>query len=280
MKYYQQILLRTNVPFGISQSYYPRSSVDNHYHDHYELYYQEAGERKYFIKTHSYTIHTGDVVFIPPFALHHANKTEPGKTQRSVLYFSPQFCKELRDMSRQLFYHFENGNFIVSLDQPEQKKMKSILDTMMAEQRSRKKDFWISAKLLLGEILLLTNRSSQHMAGMTKKRIEPPMNPKILEAAKYIQSNFHNKLTLSDVASRLFINPSYLCRLFKQEMGFTFVEYVNYVRIETAKETIRKEEYSIAEIAELCGFENDSTFSRTFKTFTGISPSQYRKKHA
>ena len=236
MKYYQQVLLRSNVPFGISQVSFPSNTVDNHYHDHYELYYQEAGDRRYFIKTHSYTIHTGDVVFIPPFALHRANKSEPGKAQRSVLYFNSQFCKELRDMSRQLLYHFENENFIVSLDRPEQEKMKSLLDTLTEEQGLRRKDFWVRAKLLLGEILLLT--TSRHKEDVTKKRTEPPMNPKISEAAKYIQSNFHNKLTLGDVASRLYINPSYLCRLFKQEMGFTFVEYVNYVRIETAKETI------------------------------------------
>ncbi|MDY4976250.1 MAG: AraC family transcriptional regulator [Clostridia bacterium] len=279
MKCFEDVLIRTNMHYGIAQAEFPGSKMYLHYHDHYELYFQEQGERRYFIKNNTYLLQSGDLLFIPPFALHQADAESPQEHKRTVFYFDDLFCAELMNMSKELFAPFRQEGFILSIDPQNQQQLKELISLMVQEQTKREKGWLIRSKLLLGEVLLLIYRCCKSNKNTTEKHLALPENSIISEAIQYIQSNFHNKLSLEDVAGRLFIHPDYFCRLFKQEMGISFVEYVNNTRIEYAKGLLEKNKMTVKEVSELSGFENDSTFSRTFKSFTGISPSEYRKRN-
>ncbi|KMY49923.1 response regulator transcription factor [Peribacillus loiseleuriae] len=106
---------------------------------------------------------------------------------------------------------------------------------------------------------------------------ESMSNIEIANACKYISENIHRKITLDEVASYLHLNSSYFSRLFKKEVGENFVKYVVNMKMKRAKELLDQTNYSIIEISEQLGYENQSYFNKTFKAFTGIAPIEYRK---
>ena len=96
-------------------------------------------------------------------------------------------------------------------------------------------------------------------------------------ATSYIRSNYMKKLTLDSTAKLIYISPSYLSRLFRDELNTTFNAYLNSVRIERSKILLSSEELSIAEVADLVGFFDQSYFNKVFKKMTGMTPKKYRE---
>lgn len=95
-------------------------------------------------------------------------------------------------------------------------------------------------------------------------------------AINYIVKNYANNITLDDVANEVHLNPAYFSTLFKKEVGNSFKEYLNMIRIEESKRLLTNSSYSIVDIAVAVGFEDQSYFSKVFKKYTGITPKQYR----
>ena len=94
----------------------------------------------------------------------------------------------------------------------------------------------------------------------------------------YIEQNLSQKITLAQVAEYAGYSPSYFSRLFHEEIGSTFQNYLNSLRIERSKFYLLSTTLSGAEICGLVGFEDQSYFTKTFKRFTGVTPDQYRKR--
>ncbi|MCR4999235.1 MAG: response regulator [Lachnospiraceae bacterium] len=92
----------------------------------------------------------------------------------------------------------------------------------------------------------------------------------------YIKEHFSEEITLDDVARQVDISPYYFSKLFKQEVGENFIEYLTQTRIAKAKEYLVNPKYSIKEICGLCGYSDPNYFSRIFRKYEGISPSEYR----
>lgn len=99
----------------------------------------------------------------------------------------------------------------------------------------------------------------------------------IYQTTAYIKENLAEKLTLEDAAEHVSLSKSYFCRILKDELGYTFTEYVNHLRVERAKRYLRDSTMSIADIAYAVGFDDQSYFTRIFKKLTNVSPGQYRK---
>lgn len=95
----------------------------------------------------------------------------------------------------------------------------------------------------------------------------------------YINNNYHNFMSLKNLAEEIDVTTNHLCRLFKKEINQRPFEYIIKVRIHNAKFLlIENKEEKISEIARKCGFENDNYFREVFKRETGVSPSEYRQK--
>lgn len=99
----------------------------------------------------------------------------------------------------------------------------------------------------------------------------------LYQTTAYIKEHLADKLTLEDAAEHVSLSKSYFCRILKDELGYTFTEYVNHLRIERAKLYLRDSTMSIADIAYAVGFDDQSYFTRIFKKLTNTSPGQYRK---
>ena len=86
-----------------------------------------------------------------------------------------------------------------------------------------------------------------------------------------------NKITLKMVADELFTNLTYLSTLFKKEMGISFTEYINDIRIKQTQDLLENTNLSLVAISSSAGFDCQSYFTKIFKSKTGITPSEYRK---
>ena len=95
------------------------------------------------------------------------------------------------------------------------------------------------------------------------------------QAREYIDKNYTLNISLDDVARHVFLNSSYLARLFKQYTNENFRDYLIKVRINKAIELIEQKEYKIYEISEMCGYSNPKYFTQQFKQVTGLSPTEY-----
>lgn len=99
----------------------------------------------------------------------------------------------------------------------------------------------------------------------------------IINACQYINKNYMNKITLKMVADELFTNLTYLSTLFKKEMGISFTEYINDIRIKHTQDLLENTNISLVAISSAAGFDCQSYFTKVFKNKTGITPSEYRK---
>lgn len=103
----------------------------------------------------------------------------------------------------------------------------------------------------------------------------------IMKAKKYIDTNLdNNELSLSLIAKHLYLNPSYLSRMFKKEIGISFVEYLTKIRMEKAIELLKEGDIKAFEIADRIGISDSNYFSTCFKKYTGLSISEYKKLRA
>ncbi len=100
------------------------------------------------------------------------------------------------------------------------------------------------------------------------------------QCIQYINTHYSEKITLESLSYQVYLSPTYLSRVFRQETGETVTEYITRVRIDRSKELLRHKSMSIATVAQLVGFEDQSYFTRVFKKRVSISPLRYREKHA
>ncbi len=99
------------------------------------------------------------------------------------------------------------------------------------------------------------------------------------QVCSFVLENVDDEISLTATAEALFMNKSYISGNFKQKMGVSFVEYLTIVKMERAKKLIRDENIRIYEIAGLLGYKDIEYFSRLFKKYIGLSPTEYRQEY-
>lgn len=92
----------------------------------------------------------------------------------------------------------------------------------------------------------------------------------------YIQQNYYKNLTQEYIASLFYLNRSYLSQLFRQKTGKKFIDFLNDVRIEKAKELLTTTDKKMYQISKSSGYDNTKYFFRIFKKKTGMSPQAWR----
>ena len=97
------------------------------------------------------------------------------------------------------------------------------------------------------------------------------------KAERFIRENFTRKISLKEIAGVSGLSAPYFSTIFKDEMGENLSNYLNRLRIEKASAMLRESDVPVCEISSICGFEDQSWFSKIFKNYTGISPCKYRE---
>ena len=108
---------------------------------------------------------------------------------------------------------------------------------------------------------------------------EDQSNSAAKKAMLYIQENYNKDISLDDVSGIVNISPYYFSKIFKEETGENFIEYVTKVRIEKAKEFLAQPDISIKEAGIRSGYTDPNYFSRIFKKQTDMTPSEYKTRY-
>jgi len=119
------------------------------------------------------------------------------------------------------------------------------------------------------------------VAGIAKNRTEIVQDNKdlITNVQKYLIMNYRKNISLTDIADRFNINPTYFSGLFKKKTGMTYIRYLTMVRMQKAKSLLDRTDKKIYEICEAVGYSDVNHFNRVFRREYGMTPFDYRKRN-
>jgi len=101
---------------------------------------------------------------------------------------------------------------------------------------------------------------------------------RVLQALKFIEANYGKQISLEDTAQAVDLSPAYLSRLLVTETGKSFIEHLTQYRMDRACKELIKGQYTIKEIAAICGYLDANYFSRIFKKYVGQTPSEFAEQ--
>src|SRR5262249_41015038 len=114
------------------------------------------------------------------------------------------------------------------------------------------------------------------MARDSRGRLEHHRPRRLQQARDYLHAHFTQSLSLDAIAAAVCVHSAHLTRAFRQHHHCTPGEYVRHLRVDYACHLLSTSETPLSHIALQTGFADQSHFSRTFKTLTGMTPAQFR----
>lgn len=258
--------------FMVWQSAYENISFLAHWHQEIELIYVRSGDARFSINDEEFTAHKGDLIYVDSGDFHYSDSFD----YRNVLdfiVFDPGILK-----ARYHHLHFSSAHVTAQL--LHEYGLASSLDSLYVSVREElsRKDFGyqeIVAAMLTGFVYRLGRRHPRTPleAAMPSRRAE--MLYDMQNLLTYIDEHYGDNITLSFAAERMNFSESHFSKVFKKLIGINFIAYLNAVRIEQAASMLKKTSARITDIAYACGFGNVRSFNRTFKEYTGYTPTQF-----
>lgn len=255
---------------------YDRSTFPSviHYHDYYELVIYIEGDIQYLCESEVYTPQYGDIILVPPGKLHMSMlTTEKSRYIRHVFYLYPTAldsvgCSVLTSFLEQC----SEGMMMTSMNSHQRQELISLLiklDKALETQEDKSKKA-LGLGLLL-QIFYLVNQS-QFVVNQSPGTL--PAN--VAEIQRYLDENYTQIASVSEVAAHFYYSREYLSRLFKHYFHITVADYLMKRRVACSQRLI-SQGCPLTEAAYSSGFGNINTFIRVFRKITGLTPSAYRK---
>jgi two-component system response regulator YesN len=142
------------------------------------------------------------------------------------------------------------------------------MESGVSEDSCLKYTEYIQEMLLIENIEKLILWCINRIRYITQKiqKVKSEKGNYLIERAKtYIKEHFNEELTLEDLSKNLNISPQYFSKLFKEQTGYNFIEYLTYIRIEHSKYLMASTDMTIKEICYSVGYSDPNYFSRLFK---------------
>lgn len=98
----------------------------------------------------------------------------------------------------------------------------------------------------------------------------------VYRVMEYVKVNYRRRITLDELAKHIYLSRSYLSSIFKEETGMNLSSFINAVRVEKSKALLLDNTVRLVDVANLCGFEDQSYYTKVFKRVVGVSPKRYR----
>lgn len=251
------------------------SVINKHHHDWIEIIYLIHGELEVQINNETKKLKKNEFIVINPMSIH-STRCRDGNTAillQIPLSFLEKFVPDIREYS-----------FFVDLDSKDPRTQ-----TKLGDIRNTLQDLWIAYQfqaegylfrcysLIFELIYILVHSFSQKL-----DRKELQRNQKNLERIEriidYVNCHYTEAISIKEIAGVLGLNEIYFSRFFKANMGTTFLEYLNMVRLEKIYVDLLNTNMSIGEIQEKHGFYNEKVFRRMFREVYGCSPREARSR--
>lgn len=249
--------------------------INKHFHDWIEIVYLTHGDLEVQVNNKTMNLKVNDFVVINPMSIH-STRCMNGNTAillQIPLSFLEKFVPDIREYS-----------FSIDLDSKEPK-----VQTKLANIRSTLQDLWITYQFqvegyvfrcysLIFELIYILIHSFSYKVD----RKELQKNQKNLERIQmimnYVEEHYQEPLSIPEIAGEIGLNEIYFSRFFKTNMGMTFLEYLNMIRLEKIYTDLLNTNMPIKDIQEKHGFVNDKVFRRMFKEVYGCTPREARKE--
>lgn len=247
--------------------------VPSHWHNHLEVLYVFQGTMHIVRNDEKYTINQNDLFVINSCDIHLTRS--PGKVEFLLLQIPYELLNHSISGYKTIRFREYYPQSELNEDPIFQKMIYHLLTMrIIYEQGEDGYQFLFNSNLNLFLHTLYSHYAiRQNLVGKNK---DSKHLWRIKEIIDYVEQNYMEPLGLKDAASLVALNPEYFCRSFKKYTGFTFMEYVNLVRLTHIHNDILHTDDNITIIQERHGFTNYKVFNRMFKEAYGCTPSKLR----
>ncbi|RKM62170.1 response regulator [Butyrivibrio sp. CB08] len=111
-----------------------------------------------------------------------------------------------------------------------------------------------------------------------KDQVSSDTDKKLIhDMTTFLNEHLHEEISLKILGEAFYLTPNYISRVFRTELGVNYLSYLTHLRMEKAKQLLLNTEMGIAEISEAVGFNDYRTFTKVFKRYENVPPTQFRK---
>ncbi|MDY3795297.1 MAG: AraC family transcriptional regulator [Agathobacter sp.] len=254
--------------------------VPPHWHDEMEIIYIKKGRGIVNVDFKEYHVSALTLVFILPGQLHSIEQYEDETMEYENIIFdySMLLSKKKDSVYEDFLKPLTHGKITVptvfSQVYPYFTDLVSPIDACDEICKTKPQGYQLFIKSMLFQFFFILDNRCRNLT-------TPKNNRKAIDKMKiilkYVENNYANKITISEIADVIGFSESHFMRYFKETMGTSFIEYLKDYRLTMAARLLQSSEDSILNISAEVGFDNLSYFNRSFKARYGITPRQYRK---
>lgn len=245
--------------------------------DYYEVGYIISGDRKTITPTEIYYYGAGTVGFTHPYIYHRTMAASDVPYERILIKFTADFAKPfIEEMGQQTFERLYEQRICRFAPEAQEKIFRMFLE--MAEEFEKDnphKEFILQGMLFR---LLLTVHQEK-LPDMNVTQSLTTLTPPIMDAIVFIEDNYTKNPTLEEAAQMAGFSPAYFSRLFSAQMGKSYTDYLDNVKIRHVQILLTQTKKTIMEIAEEVGYCHGNYLNSQFKKKVGMTPGQYRKQN-
>ena len=270
----------TTIPFAVhNRVHTPQSLSTNqitlaHYHKEIELLLITDGSALLYVDSVAYEVHKGDILVIAPYHPHNAKIFSDRKFSNHCICFDLEMIYERKLCDELEKRHLTIAPYI-SHTEPYAELLGEYIRKACQAHSCGKAGWELT---VIGNMSLFLGLLKEY--GLIQQVQEGTRsNDFSIRVIDYISNNYCNEITSKDAAEFLHISNGYFCRVFKENFGFCFQNYLNAYRLESAKEHLKKSMLPISEISIAVGFNSFSYFSKLFKNTYNCTPKEYRNIH-
>lgn len=233
-------------------------------HSYWELTYVDKGELLTTIDGVSYHLKQGDLIFYAPMQFHTQSTFEKISSSYLTINFKMNFnhadllCNKIFSLQRDSY-------FIVT----------RLIEELSNDNLYSNDLSLCYLKQLIIQMLRLDN--SHFYSKPTTHMQQTYENELLNDILLYIDDNIYEKISVSTLCEHFCISTSMLHSLFRKNMNNTAKNYINELKLSKSKELIRNSTHTLSEISEMLGFSSIHYFSKKFKSYFNISPTEYSK---
>ena len=252
-----------------------------HWHDEFEIYHLACGNADVRIGDVTYHLKSGDNLLVNGGEIHSAinNGTTPC-VYNSIVFNLSLLYSIVPDSSQRLLNDLSVSKLFVRHQSPSpdcKQKIGILIEEMIQKLTEKPRGYEMYVKGSLYIIFSLFYQNDLIIENTVKNNGAGNYETIIKKSIDYISSHYQGTIYLDDLASLVQMSKYAFCRCFKQFTGVSPIEYTNILRINTAYNLLLTSEQNVTDAAMNCGFDNMSYFTKTFKKYKNITPSQVKR---